>query len=81
MENSCCIPVVNMSDKSVCYEKGRVLARGYACIEDINIPSKSCLATNIAELPLFTLLDLERQTNLERNIIYLINIGIVSLLI
>lgn len=45
MNNSYCI--ANISDKPVCYEKGRVLARAYTCVEYSKIPYKTCLTTNI----------------------------------
>nr|CAI5847391.1 unnamed protein product [Callosobruchus analis] len=65
---NCCIPVADISDKPVCYEKGRVLARGYTCTEYSKTPTKPCLATKVTDLPPFTLQDIEKQTDANLNL-------------
>ena len=59
------LPVINMSDEPLRYEKGRVIARGYTCYEDSNAPSLNCLRVEVNKCPKFTINDVKEQINAE----------------
>ncbi|CAH2015473.1 unnamed protein product [Acanthoscelides obtectus] len=69
LENSfCCVPVMNLSNKPVCYEKNRVITRGWTCYENVE-PSESlmCLQTSTTHLIPITLDDVKGLINPQLN--------------
>ncbi|KAJ8912698.1 hypothetical protein NQ315_012252 [Exocentrus adspersus] len=61
------LTIINMSDKSICYGKDKVVARGHICHEDLQGDSINCLRTTSTVLTEFTLNDIQNQMNPELN--------------
>lgn len=62
------IPVLNSSDKDVCYEKGRVVARGFTCYEEVNSSLIPVMHTEVTKFKPFTFEDIKAQLNVNLDI-------------
>lgn len=60
------LPVFNMSNSSVQYKKGQVVARGMLCYENC-IPSVECLTAQVEDVKVFTTQDIKGQIDTDLN--------------
>lgn len=57
------VPIMNTSDHPVRYKKGRVVARGYSCLEEPDVPTAECLNVRTETMERLTLNDIRDQVN------------------